>query len=45
MTDPKTSTVPSPETQVDEKAKATPVTEPMTQPAKSAPEATPAKQS
>jgi hypothetical protein len=45
MTDPKTSTVPTPETQVDEKTKATPATEPTDQPAKSAPEATPAKQS
>jgi len=45
MTDPKTSTVPTPETQVDEKTKATPATEPMTQPVKSAPEATPANQS
>jgi hypothetical protein len=45
MTDPKTSTVPTPETQVDEKTKATPATEPANQPAKSAPEATPAKRS
>lgn len=43
MTDPRTSTVPTPETQVDEKTKATPATEPTKQPAK--PEATPAKQS
>jgi len=45
MTDPETSTVPTPETQVDEKTKATPATEPMTQPAKPATEAAPAKQS
>ncbi|HEV8390976.1 MAG TPA: hypothetical protein VGQ35_14095 [Dongiaceae bacterium] len=43
MTDPKTSTIPTPETQVDEKA--TPAAEPVTQPAKSAPEAAPEKQS
>ncbi len=45
MTDPKTTTIPTPETQVDEKTKATPATEPANQPVKQSPEATPAKRS
>lgn len=45
MTDPKTSTIPTPETQVDEQAKAAPAAEPVMQPAKPAPEAAPEKQS
>jgi hypothetical protein len=45
MTDPKTPIAPTPDAQVEEKAKATPAAEPATQPSKIAPAATPAKQS
>jgi hypothetical protein len=45
MTNPKTPAVPMPDLQVEEKTKATPVAEPATQPSKTAPAATPAKQS